>query len=239
MNDWFARWFGREYLELYPHRDDRDAVALLALIQRVLGVGAPHRILDLACGSGRHARALRAWGWTVGLDLSATLLDVAAAASPGAPYVRADMRALPFADGAFDVVVNLFTSFGYFETDEEHLAVLRGVARVTRPHGWFVLDYLNADYVRATLVPENETVVNGKTIQQRRSITPDGRFVLKTISVLPEGHEYVERVRLFSPDALQSMIRAAGFTVAHTFGDYTGRPPSGDAPRVILFAERV
>ena len=236
MNEWFARWFGQEYLELYPHRNDDDARALLSLIRRELSGVTPAHILDLACGSGRHSRALLEWGWTVGLDLSQRLLDVAQGS--GASYVRGDMRVLPFAAGAFDVVVNLFTSYGYFESDAEHLTVLQEVSRVTRPGGWFVLDYLNADYVRATLVPENETIVNGKTIQQRRIVTADDRFVLKTISVMPEGHEYVERVRLYRPDDLQTMLHSVGFKVVQTFGDYAGLPLTSDAPRAILFAER-
>jgi len=148
------------------------------------------------------------------------------------------MRRLPFTAGAFDLVVNLFTSFGYFDTDEEHATVLREVARVTRPGGTFVLDYMNADWVRATLVPSDERVMEGKTIWQRRRITSDGRFVLKTISAQECDHTYIERVRLFSASELRALVEGSGFTVRQEFGDYEGGARTASSPRVILFAER-
>jgi SAM-dependent methyltransferase len=238
MNDWFTLWFGREYLELYPHRDEAEARDVVALVRRTIGSSHPGRILDLACGSGRHARVLREWGWTVGFDLSSTLLGLAREESPDAPYVRGDMRRLPFADGVFGVVVNLFTSFGYFDADADHLAVLREVARVTRRHGTFVLDFLNEAQVRATLVPADRRVVDHKTVRQRRWITSDGRYVLKSISADHGGHTYVERVRLYTPAELHTLITAAGFTVTHEFGDYEGGVRTDDSPRAIFFAER-
>src|SRR4051812_9403187 len=104
MNEWFERWFGTEYLALYPHRDEKEAQAAVALIARVVDAKSVDRILDLACGSGRHSRALRKIAWTVGLDLSASLLKVASEQGKDDPYVRADMRVLPFKDGAFQLV---------------------------------------------------------------------------------------------------------------------------------------
>jgi SAM-dependent methyltransferase len=238
MNEWFARWFGQEYLALYQHRDDRDARQAVSLIRRVVGDVAPGRLLDLACGTGRHARALRDWGETVGIDLSGVLLEVAARAGGNVPYVRGDMRRLPFAERAFGVVVNLFTSFGYFETDAEHETVVREVARVTRPGGVFVLDYLHAKCVRETLVPSDEREVNGQVLRMRRYITSDGRYVLKTVSVPGSEHTYVERVRLFTPDELRQLLERNGFTVTQEFGDYAGGARTASSSRVILFAER-
>jgi SAM-dependent methyltransferase len=162
MNDWFERWFGAEYLALYPHRDEEEARAVVALVCRTVAGKQIDRILDLACGSGRHARALTELGWTVGIDLSMTLLEVAQRQRPHDPYVRGDMRALPFADGTFALTVNLFTSFGYFDTDDQNEEVVAEISRVTRVGGTFVLDYLNAPQVRDTLVPEDETMVGEK-----------------------------------------------------------------------------
>jgi len=239
MTDWFTRWFGKEYLELYPHRDDADAREAVSMIRAQIG-GAqfPAPILDLACGSGRHSRALWEWGWTVGLDLSATLLQLAHEEDPDDPYVRGDMRVLPFAPGTFGLVVNLFTSFGYFATDAEHLEVIREVARVTKSGGTFVLDYLNADEVRRTLVPFDEHVVDGRRIWQRRSISADDRYVEKNISADHCDREYQERVRLYTPDNLRDMIASSGFVVRHEFGDYDRSALTPDSPRVIFFAER-
>lgn len=239
MAEWYERWFGEDYLALYPHRDERDAAAVIGLLERKLAGSPQERILDLACGSGRHTRPLRRLGWSAGLDLSPVLLRLARANDAEGPYVRADMRVLPFANGSFSLITNLFTSFGYFESDEEHAVVLAEVHRVLRPGGRFVLDYLNPPNVRRTLVPLDKREVNGAVIEQRRSITADGRFVVKKITSRSDGRSFVERVRLFEPDDLRAMLRGAGLTVAAEFGDYEGAPLSADSPRAILFSERV
>ncbi|HEX6250946.1 MAG TPA: methyltransferase domain-containing protein [Gemmatimonadaceae bacterium] len=238
MTEWYERWFGEDYLALYPHRDHRDAAAAVALLERELIAREPGLVLDLACGSGRHTRLLRKLGWSVGLDLSPVLLRLARANDPEGPYVRADMRILPFADDTFSLITNLFTSFGYFATDEEHATVLAEIRRVLREGGVFVLDYLNAPHVRSTLVPMDQREVNGAIVEQRRSITPDGRFVVKRITSRADGRSFVERVRLFEPEDLQTMLRAAGLEPGAAFGDYDGAAISPDSPRAILFAER-
>lgn len=238
MAEWYERWFGEDYLALYPHRDERDAAAVVGLLERELAGSPQERILDLACGSGRHMRLLRRLGWSAGLDLSPVLLRLARANDAAGPYVRADMRVLPFANESFSLITNLFTSFGYFESDEEHAVVLAEVHRVLCPGGKFVLDYLNTPNVRRTLVPLDKREVNGAVIEQRRSITADGRFVVKKITSRSDGRSFVERVRLFEPDDLRAMFRRADLTVAAEFGDYEGASLSADSPRAILFAER-
>ena len=238
MSDWFARWFGEEYLELYPHRDEEEARHAAALVRNIIGPVDVSPILDLACGSGRHSRALRDWAWTVGFDLSAPLLKIAEHETPGAPYVRGDMRALPFADHAFGLVVNLFTSFGYFDTDAQHLRVLAEVARVTRRGGVFVMDYFNADEVRRTLTPSSETEINGRIVRQHRAISSDGRYVEKQISATDCDSTFTERVRLFTKDDLIMMFEESGFGITRVLGNYDGTNWEPRSPRVLIFAER-
>lgn len=236
--DWFEQWFGEDYLHIYQHRDEREAEHAVELIAANLAGRQIHSVLDLGCGSGRHTKVLFERGWTVGLDLSMALLKVARRESPGAPYVRADMRELPFADDSFDLVVNLFTSFGYFEDDREHARVLSRVCAVTRHGGMFVIDFLNAAQVRRELVPYDERVKNGITIEQTRTISQDDRFVEKRIRLRGRGKEYIERVRLLSEADLERMLSVAGFDVSKRFGDYGGASWSEDSPRTILFASR-
>src|SRR4051794_735227 len=153
MTEWFEEWFGEEYLQLYPHRDLAEAERAVALILDRVGFAPGWRVLDVACGAGRHARAFETAGARCfGLDLSAALLRAARGVT-GAPLVRADMRALPVRDASMDLTVNLFTSFGYFERDAEHAAALGEMVATLRPGGWFVIDFLNAPSVRARLVP--------------------------------------------------------------------------------------
>ena len=236
--DWFEEWFGEDYLRIYQHRDEREAERAIALIADYVAGRRIRHVLDLACGAGRHSRGLCERWWTVGLDLSAALLRVARKESPDTPYVRADMRELPFAAETFDLVVNLFTSFGYFEDDDEHAKVLSCVCAAMQRGGTLVIDFLNARRVRAELVPYDERVENGITIEQHRAITPDQRFVEKRIRLSEQGREYVERVRLFSPRDLSAMLEQTGFEVSLLVGDYAGGAWHEDSPRTILFATR-
>lgn len=238
--DWFEDWFGEEYLALYEHRDLHEAHEVVQLIANRLEVGPDSAVLDLACGAGRHQQVLcdRGW-WTVGLDLSPSLLRAARGSDRGAPLVRSDMRSLPLSDASFALVVNLFTSFGYFREDVQHARVVREVARITRPGGWFVLDYLHADQVRDSLVSRDERTVGTVTVEQERVISPDGRFVRKTITIGDLGRTFVERVRLFEPAELIGLCEEAGFHVDEVLGDYSGSALSDESPRVILFARRL
>jgi SAM-dependent methyltransferase len=236
--DWFEEYFGEDYLRIYQHRDESEAERAIDLIAAHVRGREIKAVLDLGCGAGRHSKALCERWWTVGLDLSAALLRIARREVPDAPYVRADMRELPFADESFDLVVNLFTSFGYFEDDRENARILDRVATAMRTGGTLVIDFLNASDVRRNLVPYDERVENGITIEQSRTITPDDRFVEKTIRLRERGREYVERVRLLSARDLERMLESAGFEVVNCFGDYVGAAWSENSPRTILFASR-
>jgi SAM-dependent methyltransferase len=238
VTEWFERWFGEEYLNVYLHRDEEEAERLVALLAARGWIGKGERVLDLACGGGRHAEALRRRGVRVtGLDLSGLLLH-SALRRGGCCYVRGDMRSLPFADGAFDVVLNLFTSFGYFVKDGEHQRVLRAVTRVLPRGGRFVLDYLNAPAVRTTLVPHDERAFGDAVVVQDRSISPDGRFVEKSIHLGDHGRTFTERVRLYERGELERMVREVGLRPVEALGDYDGGPHGPGSPRVILMAEK-
>jgi len=209
----------------------------VGLLTRALPWRAGWRVLDVGCGAGRHARAMVAAGARpVGLDLSPELL--ACAKGAGIPLVRADMRALPVRPRSVDLVVNLFTSFGYFEDDAEHARVLRGFAEVLAPGGWFALDFLNADSVRRGLVAEEVQPLGVGPVHIRRELRDGGRRVVKTMHI-PDGRTFVERVRLFQPDELEAMLRDAGFSVESRFGDYSGGPLGPGAPRAILLSRRI
>ena len=175
--EWFERWFGEEYKALYPHRDEAQAAVQVGAVVRAVqaanaaGVSnaaspleAPGRILDVGCGAGRHLRALRASGLhAFGVDLSPVLLRDARAS--GLSVARADMRRLPFHKASFDLVTCFFTSFGYFATAEEDLAVLSGFRDLARPSGFVFLDLPNAAHLTAHLVPSEVVELAGRHVE--------------------------------------------------------------------------
>lgn len=237
-SDWFKSWFGEEYVALYPHRNEADAERAVDLIEQNLGNVKVSRVLDLACGGGRHSRILAQRWRTTGLDLSEVLLRLAHKETSEAEFVRGDMRILPFRKGTFGLVVNLFTSFGYFQDDESHLRVIEEVARVTSRDGTFVLDFLNTSQLRETLVPYDERDIGGRIVEQRREISDDGRFVIKRICIRGTDREFTERVRLFEAGDLSWMMESAGFKVFATYGNYDGSPLTPTSSRAIIFGRR-
>jgi SAM-dependent methyltransferase len=231
--EWFEEWFGEEYLKLYPHRDEAEAERAVATIGRYVALRPGWRVLDVACGAGRHARAFRRAGARcVGVDLSAPLLRLARAVTD-AHLVRADMRLLPIRPGCMDLTVNLFTSFGYFDHEVEHTAALREMISTLRPGGWFVIDFLNPATVRRRLVPHERVMVESGEVEVGRSVSADGHHVSKVITT-PSGRRFVERVRLFEPDEIAGMLEAEGVEIRHRLGDYDAAAFSHDSPRTIL-----
>lgn len=231
--NWYETAFRKQYLDLYYHRSDDAAQGEAEFACKALGLPDDSRVLDVACGAGRHARALTALGHrVVGVDLSADLL----AAAEGTTRVRADMRALPFA-GSFDAATSFFTSFGYFD-DAGNRAALDSVARALRRGGVFLLDFLNAVAVTRHLVPESEEERDGRTYKVRRRIE-DGR-VLKDVDIEEEGVHlhYTESVRLYLHHDLLNLLAAAGLNPVAAYGNFDGSDYTTDAPRCILVAKK-
>ncbi len=237
---WFETAFGADYLAVYPHRNDAEAERHVRFLMAQCPLVPGGRALDLACGAGRHARFLLAAGWDVtGVDLSLPLLTRAADGPLAGRLVRADMRWLPLR-AQFELVASFFSSFGYFADDAENQRVLAGISAVLVPGGSLFLDYLNADHVRASLVPCDERQIDGRTLTQERWITADGKRVEKRVRLagLAGAAEYTESVRLYAADELFALFRAAGLSVTDAWGDFTGVALGPTQPRLIVLARK-
>jgi ubiquinone/menaquinone biosynthesis C-methylase UbiE len=246
MSDWFRTAFTNEYLALYAHRDEVEAKATVDLLIRELQLAPGSHVLDAPCGAGRHARhfALQSMR-VVALDLSRDMIETARSNTPrtcAISFLRADLRHLPLADNRFDAVTNLFSSFGYFATDEENASVVAQLARVCRSSGHVVIDFMNAPRVRSHLRPYTERrTVDGRLVREERSITESSpRIEKKTILHEHDGtvREAFESVRLFARHELEQMMQECGLRVTRVLGNYHGGEHTAESPRVILFGQK-
>lgn len=243
MSEWFETWFETsEYLEIYSHRNEEEAEKLSNLISSQLPGEGNKSVLDLCCGAGRHSLLFAKKGFSVtGIDLSANLLDHArhraAAENLKVNFIRSDIRNLDYFN-SFDIIVNLFTSFGYFESDEQNFSILRAINNALKPEGWFIIDFFNADYLRNNLVPQSYRKYENYAIEQRRSISQNR--VIKEIKITDAQNvrRYFESVRLYTPDELTSALESEGLTVKKIFGDYSGNPLTKTSERLIIFAQK-
>lgn len=241
--EWYEKAFDRFYPILYRHRDDGEAGRVFATFGDRFAGKSP--ILDLASGEGRYLEALLSAGYDAfGLDLSLYLLQRSLERPRQRGRVlQGDMRALPFADGAFGGVINMFTSFGYFSVDTDNLLVFREVHRVLRPGGIFLFDFINAEKISQALLDETQRQSGGYDIHERRKVTGYGKYLVKHIDIrhsdTGEHETFEERLRLYTRDDLRSMFNGAGMRVTEVFGDYEGNEfVAGVSERVIVVAER-
>lgn len=239
---WWKDWFNSVYLDVYSHRDDRQAAQEIETTTSILPVFPYHHILDLCCGNGRHVRALQKAGFkrVVGVDFSYPLLKSAQSLSKG-NYVRGDMRLLSFAPRSFYAVLSYFTSFGYFKTNVENLRVLHEISRILQPGGWFLLDYLNPNHVRRNYVPETVKQHGEYAIREVRSFSKDGERIEKEIIIQNWGdreHRFRESVRLYDYKELMEMLRSADLHIVGALGSFDGESYNPDSPRMILYGSR-
>ena len=242
MSEWYKNWFAsEEYLEVYRHRNEEDANDLLNLILKSVNLQANSFVLDSACGAGRHSAALKEKGFNVtAFDLSKSLLKIGKRNSKKLnrqiDFFCSDIRnvSLKF---KFDLIINLFTSFGYFNTDEENFSFIKQSKNLLKVGGYFVFDYFNKSDLIKNLVPETINVQNSKTYSEKRFIENDR--VIKEINIKGNGvkNNYIESVMLYSPEKIISIFETTGYIIQNIYGDYKGSPfHFENSERLILIA---
>ena len=241
VTNWYENWFGNEYLTVYAHRDEDEARQLVQLILTYINLDKNAKIIDLCCGQGRHAFLFAREGFEVyGFDLSRTLLQVAKYKndqSNNTFFIQADMRYIP-AMHSFDLLLNLFTSFGYFETDIENKTVFQQFHQVLKTGGYFVFDYFHTPYIVANLERYQSEQIGDLTVEQERFI--EGSRVQKIIRLNRQGKQstFYESVKMYKPDQILKMMEETSLSVRYIFGDYRGSPLSEDSERIIIIGQK-
>jgi SAM-dependent methyltransferase len=219
---WFENWFDSEYYHLlYKDRDYAEAEAFIRTLVEFLKVGREERILDLACGKGRHSIFLNALGFDVlGVDLSENSISSAKKSErEGLQFRVGDMRE-PQGNTEFDLVLNLFTSFGYFDCEEENLKTLSAIHHALKPGGRLVIDFMNSEKVVQNLVPHARITKGGIEFDIEKSI--ENQVIRKVIRFSDKGKDWFfeERVQVITRADFIRYFEKTGFEFVHLSGDY-------------------
>ncbi len=218
---WFSEWFNTQYYHiLYKHRNDDEAQNFIKNLTSFLKLSQNKTILDLACGKGRHSIFLNSLGYNViGADLSDNSIAHANKfANDTLKFMVQDMRK-PF-DIKVDAVFNMFTSFGYFDDDNEDISVLKNIENLIVENGVAVIDYMNVNKVIKNLVKSEEITRDDLQFNIKRHVTKG--FITKEINLHDNGQEYnfQERVKAIDLEKFKSYCNSAGLKINHIFGDY-------------------
>ena len=219
--EWFTEWFNTPYYHiLYKDRNDADAQLFMKNITEFLALPKTTHILDLPCGKGRHSVYLNSLGYKVtGGDLAENSISIAKKFENDTLKFKVHDMRKPF-NNSYDAIFNLFTSFGYFEEDEEDVLILQNIKNGLNKDGYFVFDFLNVELVKRNLVAKETKVVEDITFHITREIK-DG-FIIKNINFFAdnENRSYTERVKYIDERKLKSYFEKVGFSIEIIFGDY-------------------
>jgi len=245
---WYESFFTGDYLEHWIGGgiNDERTHKETDFIVEVLGLAPGARVLDLCCGQGRHSVELAKRGFAiVGVDLSTSLLERARRAAQEAgvevEYVHSDMREIAF-DSEFGAAINVFTAFGYFDSDAEDLTALEAVARALKPGGKFLIDVCNRDWLMGVYQPHSwrETKTGWVILEDREWDATTGRNVSHTTLIGPEGQRrsYDVDIRMYAYTELAAMMSQAGLCPTATYGSFDRGELTRESDRMIVVAEK-
>ncbi|MGB0404070.1 MAG: class I SAM-dependent methyltransferase [Salibacteraceae bacterium] len=239
--DWFESWFDTEwYHTLYSDRDESEAQLFIRNLLTHLAPAGHAKILDLACGKGRHSLQINEMGFDVwGVDLSKqSIAEAAKQANENLNFAEHDMRKV-FKPKHFDYILNLFTSFGYFNSNVDNLNVMQSVCEGLNDNGTFVLDFLNAKKVKSNLVNHEQVEKENITFSINRSI--ENNVIVKNIGFVDGGKsfQFEERVTAFELRDLKKLFEPYKLEIKEIFGSYNLDPfDELTSDRLILIAQK-
>lgn len=240
IENWFTDWFDSDHYHLlYQHRNEAEAEAFINRLFDFLELEEGAKVLDLACGKGRHAVQVHQLGYqVVGLDLSEeSIAHAKKLEEEGLEFVRGDMRLLDL-EAKFDLTLNLFTSFGYFKESGENLNVLEGLAAHLKREGMIIIDFLNVKLVSDKL-PQREIIKRNEIDFHIHKRIEEG-FIIKDIQ-FEDGdvqHNYQEYVKYLELNDFKAYFEKVGMKITALFGDYHLNPfDENRSERLIMIAK--
>ena len=238
---WFKNWFDSKYYHiLYSDRNENEAIFLIDNLLKKFQPSKKSVILDLACGAGRHATYLNKQGFTVdGVDLSKKSLDKAKRTqSKTLHFFHQDIRDFK-QKNKYDIILNLFTSFGYFENEKDNEKVMQNIVFSLKKKGLFIIDFFNANKIISELKTYEIKKIDNITFEINKRY--DKNFVYKEIHITDKKnkHIFTEKVRLINREQFISYAQDANMTLLKTFGDYQlGEYTSNKSDRLLLVFQK-
>lgn len=238
---WFAEWFDTEYYHtLYQNRDEEEAAQFIQNLCKHLSLGNGAKVADIACGKGRHSRVLAGMGCQVtGYDLSNNSINYAKLHALGSELFEVHDIRNPYKSANFNAAVNLFTSFGYFETQQEDLDSLQNIFNMLLPGGYFVQDYINGLPITEGLPASSVQECNKLRFEIQKQWEPP--YIIKKIRVVQqqENQDFMEKVKVYSCEELQDLHTSVGFHVKSVFGNYQLSDFNAlQSPRIIIISQK-
>ena len=241
QSNWFEDWFNSSYYHiLYKHRNCDEAELFIDNLITFLQPKKGAQFLDIACGKGRHAIYLNKKGFTVtGTDLAEeSIAEASKFENQNLSFFVHDMRRV-FRVNYFDYVLNLFTSFGYFENEKDDLATIHAICKTLKSTGTFVFDFFNVKKVIATLVDTETKIIDNIEFKITRHI--ENNFIIKHILVTDNGTQFSfqERVKALTITDFEKYFAANKLKIVHLFGNYQlEKYNENDSDRLIIIAKK-
>ena len=241
-DDWFINWFNSKYYHiLYKSRNKNEASDFIKTIISTLSLKSNNSVLDLGCGNGRHSISLSNHFKLVhGIDISSENISQANEnKKENLKFFISDMRNF-VSDSKYGYIFNLFTSFGYFNKNEDNINVLKTCYNHLNRDGLLFIDFLNSEKIKITINETKETkLISGIKFNIHKQIIDN--YVVKNIEVKDKGatYDFQEKVQLLNIKDFKKMFEVSGFEIISIYGNYQMKPYDLDSNRLILCAKKV
>lgn len=239
VQEWFYKWFNEDYLRLYSYHNLKEAETHVDFVIKTSKLNEGSKILDIGCGNGRHSISLAKRGYdVVGVDISNYLISDAKDKAnelgiKNVQFINDDILKLNDIS-KFDLAINIFTSFGYFDSDFDNAKILTAIKSHLKPAGCLFLDYLHPEQVKKDLIPYETKMVAGELVEISKEIK--NNTVIKKISF--PGRSYEERVKLYDRFQIEEMLGDNGFDIVEIYNDYKGNLWKENGDRQLFLAKR-